>query len=54
MEDPLVKELGEKYYKTPAQILLRHLLQRGLSFIPKSVNENRIKENFNVGSLIFE
>uniref|UniRef100_A0A0N5AXN1 Aldo_ket_red domain-containing protein n=1 Tax=Syphacia muris TaxID=451379 RepID=A0A0N5AXN1_9BILA len=48
LEDPLVKKLAEKYNKTPAQILLRHLLQRQIAIIPKSVNANRIKENFNI------
>uniref|UniRef100_A0A0N5B130 Aldo_ket_red domain-containing protein n=1 Tax=Syphacia muris TaxID=451379 RepID=A0A0N5B130_9BILA len=48
LEDALVKKLAEKYHKTPAQILIRHLLQRGLSPIPKSVNEKRIKENWDI------
>ncbi|OUC42166.1 hypothetical protein D917_10392 [Trichinella nativa] len=33
--------------KTPAQILLKYLIQRGMIVIPKSTNEGRIKENFN-------
>ncbi|CAO4385872.1 unnamed protein product [Caenorhabditis nigoni] len=37
---------AEKYKKTPAQVLLRYGLDRGLAIIPKSVHENRIKENF--------
>jgi len=38
-------ELGEKYEKTPAQIVLRWDLQNGVVTIPKSVNAHRIKEN---------
>lgn len=39
--------LAEKYGKTPAQIALRHLTQRGIVAIPKSVHKERIVENFN-------
>ncbi len=39
LEDPLVLELAKKYKKTPAQVLLRHLLQLGYIVIPKSVKQ---------------
>ncbi|OME03193.1 glyoxal reductase [Paenibacillus odorifer] len=42
---PLLKELAEKYGKTPAQIVLRWDLQQGVITIPKSVHADRIKEN---------
>lgn len=48
LENDDVLELSKKYGKTPAQILLRHLMQRNIAVIPKSVNEKRIKENFEV------
>uniref|UniRef100_A0A7E4UQR6 Aldo_ket_red domain-containing protein n=1 Tax=Panagrellus redivivus TaxID=6233 RepID=A0A7E4UQR6_PANRE len=48
LDHPLVKRLAEKYGKTPAQILIRQLIQRGISTIPKSTNPNRVRENFNV------
>uniref|UniRef100_A0A914XYB7 NADP-dependent oxidoreductase domain-containing protein n=1 Tax=Panagrolaimus superbus TaxID=310955 RepID=A0A914XYB7_9BILA len=48
MEHPLTKKLAEKYKKSPAQILIRQLMQRGMSVIPKSTNVNRVKENFDV------
>ncbi|KAK0428346.1 hypothetical protein QR680_010751 [Steinernema hermaphroditum] len=47
-ENETVKKLSEKYGKTPAQILLRHLVQRNISVIPKSTNEKRLKENFDI------
>ncbi|XP_028178349.1 aldo-keto reductase family 1 member A1-like [Ostrinia furnacalis] len=41
-----VKRAAKAHGRTPAQILLRHLLQRGLAAIPKSTNPERIKQNF--------
>jgi 2,5-diketo-D-gluconate reductase A len=38
--------LGEKYAKTPAQLVLRWHLQLGNVVIPKSVTPARIRENF--------
>ncbi|WKX91631.1 hypothetical protein Q1695_010005 [Nippostrongylus brasiliensis] len=48
MEDANVTQLAKKYSKTPAQILLRHLMQRQIAIIPKSVTPSRIVENFKV------
>lgn len=44
----MVQQLSKKYGKTPAQILLRHTIQRGISVIPKSSNPVRLKENFDI------
>ncbi|VDM58696.1 unnamed protein product [Angiostrongylus costaricensis] len=46
LEDPYVKELAAKDRKTPAQILLRYVLDRNIAIIPKSVNPAHIVENF--------
>ena len=35
--------------RTPAQVILSHLLSRGISVIPKSNSEQRILENFDCG-----
>ena len=51
MEEPVIKELSAKYKKTPAQILLRNLLQRGLIVLPKSVTPARIVSNFGVSEI---
>lgn len=40
--------IGEKYKKSVAQVILRWLIQRGVTVIPKTVNKERMIENFNV------
>lgn len=40
--------IGNKYGKTPAQVMLRWHLQRGVVVIPKSTHYERMVENFNV------
>lgn len=44
----LMIDLTEKYKKTIAQIILRWHVQRGIIPIPKSSNEERIKENLSI------
>ncbi len=46
--NPVLKEIGAKYNKTAAQAALRWNMQRGVVVIPKSVHEDRIKQNFDV------
>ncbi len=46
--EPAVLALAEKYVKTPAQILLRFLLQKNIAVIPRSTNPEHIRENFAV------
>lgn len=48
MEDPKLKEVAKKYNKTPAQVLLRYQVQRGVITIPKSVTKSRIQQNFEI------
>ncbi|KMU89067.1 prostaglandin-F synthase 2 [Coccidioides immitis H538.4] len=48
MDEPILHELAKKHNKTPAQILVRWSLQKGLIPLPKSVTESRIVENANV------
>ncbi len=44
----MLKGIGEKYGKTPAQTALRFLIQRGIIAIPKTTHRERMEENFNV------
>ncbi|KAF5843532.1 NADP-dependent oxidoreductase domain-containing protein [Dunaliella salina] len=48
LQDPVVLEVAKKMNKTPAQVLLRYGIQRGMSVVPKSVHAERIKENTDV------
>jgi len=48
LKDPVVCRIAEHHNKTPAQVLLRHCMQRDIVVIPKSTNPGRIKENFQV------
>ncbi|MCW3120438.1 MAG: aldo/keto reductase [Chitinophagaceae bacterium] len=46
--DIRLQQLCRKYDKSPAQIILRWNIEHGVSVIPKSVNPQRIEENFNI------
>ena len=48
MNDPRLVNLAKKYGKTTAQIILRWDIELGVSPIPKSVNPERLKENFDI------
>ncbi len=47
-EEPLFTELGRKYGKSNAQIILRWHIQDGNIVIPGSRNPAHIKDNFNL------
>jgi methylglyoxal/glyoxal reductase len=48
LNHPTLVGLAKKYGKSSAQILIRWNLQHGLVVIPKSIHENRIRENIQV------
>uniref|UniRef100_A0AC35TZY7 Aldo_ket_red domain-containing protein n=1 Tax=Rhabditophanes sp. KR3021 TaxID=114890 RepID=A0AC35TZY7_9BILA len=50
LEDASAVAIAKKHGKEVAQVLLRHLIQRGFAVIPKSINPKRIVSN----SLVFD
>jgi diketogulonate reductase-like aldo/keto reductase len=48
LDHPTLAEIGKKYDKSPAQVVLRWDLQNEVVTIPKSVTEHRIIENANI------
>jgi len=48
MSNTVITEIAEKHGKSPAQVILRWNVQRGVIVIPKSVHENRMLENISI------
>lgn len=47
-KNPILMQIGKKYGKTPAQVMLRWLIERGVIVIPKTTKKARMIENFSV------
>ncbi|XP_050548511.1 aldo-keto reductase family 1 member B10-like, partial [Daktulosphaira vitifoliae] len=54
MDDPKIIAIANKYKKSPAQILIRYQVQRGVIVIPKSVTKSRIESNFDIWDFMLE
>ena len=48
LNEEIFIDLGEKYNKTPAQIIMKWHVQKGFIVIPGSKNVDHIKDNFNI------
>lgn len=48
LQEPVFAKLGEKYKKSPAQIILRWHIQDGNIVIPGSKNPDHIRDNFDL------
>jgi len=48
LDDPKLVELGKKLGKSPAQIVLRWMVQRNIAVIPKTVQKTRLIENLSI------
>lgn len=48
LDNEVLVEIGEKYGKSPAQVILRWDVQSGIVTIPKSVKAHRIQENADI------
>ena len=46
--DPVIAQIAKKHSKSPAQVVLRWVLQQGIVALPKSENPGRIKENADI------
>ncbi len=46
LDDPTIVAVAERVGRTPAQVTLRWHVQRGDVIFPKSVNPDRMRENF--------
>ena len=48
LDDPVLIEIGSRYSKTPAQVLLRWVMQKDVLPLVKSVHAERIRENLDI------
>ena len=46
--NPVLTEIASRHHRSVAQVVLRWLLQRQVVSIPKSVNAERIRQNFSI------
>lgn len=48
LQDPRLAAIGDEYGKSPAQVVIRWHLQRGVVVLPKSTHAERIRQNSDV------
>jgi alcohol dehydrogenase (NADP+) len=50
-DDPVIKAIAQRVQKTPAQVALAWVVQRGTAFLTTSTNAAHIRENFDISPL---
>jgi len=50
LDDPVVRSIAEKHERSAGQIVLKFLLQLGVSVVPKSSQPERLKQNIDLFS----
>ncbi len=48
LKHPLLHKIASKHNKTPAQIALRWVIERGVTAIPRSGSQNHLRENMEI------
>ena len=48
LSSPVISKIAKEHGKTPAQVIIRWELQQGFIVIPKSIHEERMRENRDV------
>lgn len=48
LDDPILNKIAAKYNRSPAEVAMRFILQKGIVVLAKSFNPNRIKQNLGV------
>jgi len=48
LKDPVVEAIAKRHGRSPGQVLIRYAIDSNLATIPKSVNPQRLKENWQV------
>ena len=54
LQDPVIRDIAEKHRCTPGQVLLAWALHKDIVAIPKSVNPQRLRENFAAADLALD
>ena len=48
LENEIIKNIAKKYSKTPSQVILRWVIEQGISVVPKARSEKHLLENIDV------
>ena len=46
LKEEVINDIAAKHGKTPAQVIMKFTLQRGIGLIPKTSHPGRLQENF--------